>query len=477
MINKDIDIKIKNWINLNKEDIINSWIKLAEIPSITGESNPGAPFGTECARALEFSGDLFKNAGFDCEVYSDEGYAVASYGSDGKTIGLFCHSDVVPVGDGWIFTEPFKPVIKQGVLIGRGVEDNKSGIIASLCAYKFFKDSGYKLKNRLETFIGSDEECGMKDMDNYLKRHTVPDMSIVPDADFPCSVGEKGIFHFLAVSDSAFSDIIDFYGGEAYNIVLDDVTVDIKFSKELEKELRELTENDPNSNVATSSQKLTLKAKGVSKHASIPEGSVNAALSACEILCRCNSLCKEDRKILNSVKDILSSDYGHGIGVVHEDVRFGKMTSVNGLCKTENGHVCVSFDVRYGSTLDSDYLEATSEKVLKEKGFSVTDKNNSPGFAIDENSEFPQIFEEIYEDITGEKKERVLMSGGTYARRIKNAFSIGTYAFTKERQAPELIMPDGHGGAHQRDEMIDIEAFFNAVRILIHAILACDSIV
>ncbi len=477
MINKDIDIKIKSWINLNKDEIVESWMKLAEIPSITSESKPGAPFGVDCARALEFSGNLFKNAGFDCDVFNDDGYAIARYGNKGKAIGLFCHSDVVPVGDDWIYTEPFKPVIEQGALIGRGVEDNKSGIIASLCAYKFLADNNIKLKNHIETFIGSDEECGMKDMDSYLKKHTPPEFSIVPDADFPCSVGEKGIYHFLAVSDFTFSDIIDFYGGEAYNIVLDNVTVEIRYSKELEKELVSITENNHCSTLVASGEKLILKVKGVAKHASIPEGSVNAALSACEILCACKSLCKNDKDILNSVKDILSSYYGHGIGVVHEDERFGKMTSVNGLCKTVDGHINVSFDVRYGSTLDSAYLELTSEKVLNEKGFSVINKNNSPGFAIDKDSEFPHIFEEVYEDVTGEKKDRVLMSGGTYARRLKNAFSIGTFAFTKDRATPLLKMPDGHGGAHQCDEMIDIEAFFNAVRILIHTIIICDGII
>lgn len=476
MINKSYDELVLQWIENNKDSIIEKWIELAKIPSITSESKPNAPFGENCARALMFSAELFKKDNFSCELDENGGYALAYYGKKGKTIGLFCHSDVVPVGDDWIYTKPFEPIIKDGALIGRGVEDNKSGIIASLCLYKFLKDNNISLKNHLMTFIGSDEECGMKDMDNYLQNHSVPDMSIVPDADFPCSVGEKGIYHFMAESKNKFSQILDFCGGEAFNIVLDNITVKIKYNEELEKEIIDRITDKSHFTLTRENDILEIKAKGIAKHASIPEGSQNAALLVCELLVDCKKLCASDREILSGIKDIISSYYGHGIGVVHEDENFGKMTSVNGLCKTVDSRPCVSFDVRYGSTLDADYLEKTTEKVLNEKGFDVTHKNNSPGFAIDKNSIFPEIFENIYEDITGERKARVLMSGGTYARRLKNAFSIGTYAYSKDRATPVFQMPDGHGGAHQCDEMIDIEGFFTAVRILIHCVLHCDEI-
>lgn len=476
MFDKLNDEKIVEWIELNKDEILKKWIELAKIPSITGEPKPEAPFGENCAKALNFSGELFKEAGFNCDIFSDGGYALAKYGEGGKAIGLFCHSDVVPVGDDWLYTKPFEPIIKNGALIGRGVEDNKSGIIATLCLYKFLNDNGIKLRNHLVTFIGSDEECGMKDLDNYLEKHEIPDFSIVPDADFPCSVGEKGIYHFMAESNEKFENVIDFFGGEAFNIVLDNVTAVIKYSAELECEIAQKIAGRSDFTLKSENGTLVLKAKGVAKHASIPEGSMNAAFLASELLSECENLSENDKNIFGKIKDILSSYYGEGIGVVHTDENFGQMTSVNGLCKTVEGRPCVSFDVRYGSTLDPEFLEKTSEITLNKKGFTVTCKNNSPGFAIEKDSKFPEIFEFIYEKVTGVRKERVLMSGGTYARRLKNAFSIGTYAYTKGRKEPVLQMPDGHGGAHQCDEMIDIEGFFTAFRILVHSVLACDEI-
>ncbi len=477
MINKIIDEKIDLWIEENKNYLIKKWIELARIPSIKGEAEDNAPFGLNCAKALDYSADLFTDNGFESLVYKKSGYALVNYGEGNKSIGLFCHSDVVPVGDGWIYTEPFEPIIKDGALIGRGVEDNKSGIIASLSALKFFKDNNIKLNNKLTVFIGSNEESGMEDIKNYINSHMIPDISIVPDADFPCSVGEKGIYRFTAESENGFMDVTEFSGGEAFNIVLDCITVKIKFSPELYCEIEEKIKSDDRFILTDNNQELNLVAKGVAKHASIPEGSVNAAVLVSELLSCCNFLNENDRNIFASIKDIIYSYYGEGIGVVHEDENFGKMTSVNGICKLNGNKPQLSFDVRYGNTLNGAYLVKESEKTLNKKGFIVKNKVNTEGFAIDKNSVFPEIFEKVYENVTGDKKKRVYMSGGTYARKLKNAFSIGTYAFTKNRISPVIEMPAGHGGAHQCDEMIDIEAFFAAVKILIHCILACDSVI
>lgn len=473
MINKEIDVKISEWISNNRERILELWIELARIPSVRSQAKEGAPFGENCAKALKTAASYFSSDSIMSEVYADDGYALAHYGSGEKTIGLFCHSDVVPVGDDWIFTEPFEPIIKDGALIGRGVEDNKSGIMASLCVMEFLRDMKIPFNSHLQTFIGSDEECGMGDLNGFLKRHKMPDISIVPDADFPCSKGEKGIYHFMIKSKNKFQQIETISGGEAFNIVLDNVTAKIKYSSELFAELSGKISSE--FSLDFDSENIFLKAKGIAKHASIPEGSVNAALLIFDLLSECENLCENDKEILRNAAYTIHDYYGTGIGITHTDPDFGKMTCVNGIIKTIDSQIFLSFDVRYGSTLDPTLLESLSEKTVTEKGFDVISKDNRQGFVIDKNSEIPDIFEDIFAEITGKKLPSVLMSGGTYARKLKNAFSIGTFWITDDRKDKVLKMPDGHGGAHQCDEMIDIEGFFEAVRILIHYCLACDN--
>lgn len=477
MINKNYDEKIVDWISDNKDRIISYWCDLIRIPSIKSEPCENAPFGENCAKALKLAKDIFTSEGFEAKLFSEDGYALTGYGKGDKKIGLFSHSDVVPTGDDWIFTEPFEPIIKDGSLIGRGAEDNKSGIIAALCLYEILRDCNIPVKSRLETFIGSDEECGMDDLKAYLKAQMTPDVSLVPDADFPCSVGEKGIYHFWCESKDKLSDIVDFKGGEAFNIVLDNTSVTLRLSDAVLNELTLLTQDKPEFSLSTDGETLTLKAKGIAKHASIPDGSVNAALLAAELLASAKSICEGDRKILKAAADILSCSYGTGIGVTHNDVNFGRLTSVNGMVKVNDSKLCLSFDCRYGDTLSAEYLESESAKTLMNKGFTVKDKNNSAGFSIPEESKIPDVLEDIYEEVAGERLGRVLMSGGTYARKLPNAFSIGTFIIKKDRLNPVLSLPEGHGGPHQCDERIDIEGFFEAVRALTHYVIALDKLI
>ena len=474
MINEKYNKLLDKWIEDNKEDILHKWIELAKIPSIKSEPEDDAPFGINCKDALYKAAYFFEKDGFKTKINDRNTYALCSYGEGERKIGLFSHSDVVPVGDDWIYTSPFEPIILNGTLIGRGVEDNKSGIMAALCIFRFLKDNDINLKSKLELFIGSDEECGMGDLKDYLKEETMPDVSIVPDADFPCSIGEKGIYHLMTESKTAFDSITYLDGGEAYNIVLDKVNICLPCSENTLTEIDEKIKNRTDVTVKAENDCVYLQFKGIAKHASIPEGSVNAALLAAEFLVDCSFVSDNDKVILKNAIEMLSCHYGKGFSIDHNDPVFGKTTCVNGLCKTVDGKLRLSFDIRYGSAQNSVVLEKSADEHLEKYGFMPIEKDNRPGFSIDENSPYPAVFEDIYAELTGVRLNRVTMAGGTYARKLKNAFSVGTYIIKKDRVTPVFEMPEGHGGAHQCDECIDIEGFFEAVKVLFNYILACD---
>ncbi|MBR5155968.1 MAG: Sapep family Mn(2+)-dependent dipeptidase [Clostridia bacterium] len=473
-MNLTYDRQIKEWIQENKEEIIKEWIGICKTPAIKSEVAENAPFGKECAKALRECTDLFKNHGFDTEICEKSGYSLVSFGQGEKTIGIFTHSDVVPVGEDWLYTKPFEPIVKDGALIGRGVEDNKSGIMASLCAMEFFRKYNIPIKSRIQLFIGSNEETGMEDIMAFAKERPNPDISLIPDAEFPCSTGEKGICQFYATSCEKLEEIVDFCGGEAFNIVLDKATATLKLTEPL---LTEVTENAKLNNdisVKAEDGKIFILAKGIAKHASTPEGSVNAAHIIAEFLSNITALGENDRKIMKDAAHILSCPFGTSMGIDFCDDLFGRLTFVNGIVKIDGGKLKLSFDMRYSSVLDAEKLIDRTEDAFKKLGWSICVEDNKPGFSIDEGSRIPGLFEEIYKEVTGFEKKSFKLGGGTYARNIKNAFSVGTFTDTKERKTPILKMPPGHGGAHQCDEMIDIESFFAAVRVIIHYLVAMD---
>ena len=470
MINKEHDEQIKQWLLNNREWIIEEWINLAKIPSIISEPIPRAPFGENCKNALVAACELFSKKGFDSKIYNDK-YALARYEKGEKTVGFFSHSDVVPVGDDWIFTKPFEPIVKDNALIGRGVNDNKSGIMASLCVMMMARDLNLPVNSTLQTFIGSNEECGMEDIEAFVAEQPMPEISFVPDAEFPCSLGEKGIYHYWAISEKKLNSIKELSGGEAFNIILDKVTAKISYSDELYKELLEKTKSSKEFTISSDKEEIVLLAKGIAKHASAPDGSKNALYLISNLLFECESLNPCDRKIMNTVRKLTKSGFGEGIGLLHEDKYFGKLTMANGMVKTEDGYLKLSFDTRYG-LISGEEVEEKTISELKNLGFSVLPVQNSPGFNIPEDGAAPKMFEAVYNEITGKDEKLIYMCGGTYARHLKNAFSVGT----EEGKTSSINMPEGHGGAHQCDEMIDLGAFFEAVRIIMHFLLKYEEL-
>ncbi len=472
-MNIKYDREIESWINKHRDTIIADWIGISKIPAIKGDPEADAPFGKACLKALKACSDMFKKYGYSANISKDKSYSLVEFGNGEKTIGLFGHSDVVPVGDTWIYTKPFEPVLKDGFLIGRGVSDNKSGIMASLCALEIIKDLNIPIKSKIKVFIGSNEETGMEDIESFAKNEAMPDISLVLDAEFPCCVGEKWISQAFAKSEKRFSDVLDFCGGQAFNIVLDKVEARIKYSKEVETEIKEKIKDSEKFEIKTDDKSIVVLAKGISAHASQPENSINAAHLLAKLLSGVERISKTDRQIMKEAEAILSSHYGESVGIAVSDEVFGKLTFVNGIAKVEDGQLVLSFDIRYGIGIRTDELKLRLEEALGNLGWSVRTVGTMDGFEM-ASSPLPGVFEKIFEDITGHKKDAYTMGGGTYARFLKNAFSVGTEAEGKTKRTPPFPVPEGHGGAHQCDEMIDTEGFFRAVRIIVRYIIAID---
>ena len=461
--------QIDTYLAAHREEIVQTLMGLIRIPSVKSEPEPHAPFGENCAAALEAAHKLYEREGL--ETKKTDSYALAYYGSGTLTLGVFAHADVVPVNAvDWTICAPFEPVVRDGFVYGRGSDDNKSGIVASLYAVKMLRELELPFDGKLMLYIGSNEESGMADIAEFVKNEPMPDISLVPDGGYPFSYGEKSILRLYLTSKTAFREVIDITGGKAVNMVLDQVEAQIADKPGLWDELIRITADDDRITADRAGDRITVTATGVAAHAAHPADGVNALDILAEVLGKCQSLCENDRAVFGRISALLADCNGASLGVPLTDPAFGALTAANGVVRTESGKLSLSFDVRFGnSSTCQDVLAAIKQHTSDH--WEVQNVRATDGFLLDVNGETPMKILAVYRTVSGQTDAApFLMGGGTYARHLKNAYSVGTVAWYKCKNP---VLPKGHGGAHQSDEFLCIDAFLEAIKILTATIVEC----
>ena len=98
--------QIDTYLAAHRGEIVQTLMELIRIPSVKSEPEPHAPFGENCAAALEAAHKLYEREGL--ETKKTDSYVLASYGSGTHTLGVFAHADVVPVNEAdWTVCAPF----------------------------------------------------------------------------------------------------------------------------------------------------------------------------------------------------------------------------------------------------------------------------------------------------------------------------------------------------------------------------------
>lgn len=129
-----------------KDDILRDLGELIAIDSSEDLSNTSKeyPVGPGPVKAMKKFLSFAERDGFN--VKNVDNYAGrVDFGEGKKRLGVIGHMDVVPAGDGWV-TDPFKMVIKDGKIIGRGSADDKGPALAAYYGMLLLKEAGFKPK-------------------------------------------------------------------------------------------------------------------------------------------------------------------------------------------------------------------------------------------------------------------------------------------------------------------------------------------
>jgi acetylornithine deacetylase/succinyl-diaminopimelate desuccinylase-like protein len=219
---------IKKYINDNKQRFLDELFGLIRIPSISSE----AAHKPDMYKAAEYWKKSMLDAGADkAEVFETEGNPIV-YGEkiiDKKlpTVLVYGHMDVMPVDPIELWNNPpFEPVVKDGLILARGADDDKGQSFMHAKAFELLVKTG-KLPCNVKFLIEGEEEIGSTHLYQFCKDHKdmlKADVFIVSDTemieeDIPAiTAGLRGLAYWEIEVTGPNKDLHSgIYGGAVAN--------------------------------------------------------------------------------------------------------------------------------------------------------------------------------------------------------------------------------------------------------------------
>lgn len=425
--------KIDKFIDDHRQELIDDVCELCRINSERMPAEEDMPYGPGAAECLDTALDMAEEYGFDTTDY--DGYVgCIDLNENPRHLDILAHLDVVPAGEGWTVTDPFKPVEIDGKIYGRGTADDKGPAIAALYAMRAVKELGIPLKKNVRLILGTDEECGSSDIEYYYSKEPEAPMTFSPDIEYPVVNIEKGRLpgHFTMNFEASkeLPRLVSFQCGTKINVVpgkakavvegIDEKTLNAGAKAAEEKTGVHFTMEDTDGRVL-----ITAEGKGA--HASTPQEGINALTGLIELLVGLPfAACPQ----IDSLKKIAAlmphgDFYGKGLGVNMEDELSGCLTLALTMLTVDETSVDGEFDSRVPVCGNDDNVLNVIREKMKENGAVLLNESMTPPHHVDGNSDFVRTLLKAFEDYTGIKGECQATGGGTYVHHLKNGVAFG----------------------------------------------------
>lgn len=489
---EQISLKISEWLNTHKDEILSDLKKAVNIPSISKPDSDIKPYGKACREVLDCMLEAAADYGFDVQNYQYHvgGVSLSRSSVPSRRVGIWTHLDVVPVGEGWSFP-PFSLTEKNGFLIGRGVQDNKCAAVGVLHAFRCINELFPKLRYEYILYMGCSEENTMNDVKFFVSHYDQPDLSLVADSGFPVCYGEKGIADLCFISEKPLPDcVVAFSAGNASNIIPDTASITLRLDgcghpKEQSrsdcptKNYIDILQSFPEIQVIrdeSDAHTFTITAKGISAHVIAPEQGKNAIYVLLDALKK-SGLINSSESWVDFLLKMSADGYGQAAGAACSDSLSGPLIGSATVAELANGILKIRANYRYpifdGERIsDGSRLLNSLENLARAHGFSMSvPKNSKPSF-FDPQSPVVTSLTDTFNRVTNMQRKASTSSGGTYARELQNAVAFG------------MTMPgmsiyreydnDPRGNFHQANESLNIKDYLKAIEVYIQCIVELD---
>ena len=450
--------EIDQFIDKSKESFLRDLRQLIQIPSFRTQGEEGTPYGKECARVLDAALAIAKDKGFCVKNY--EGYmGTVDFFKKEPELGILCHLDVVPAGEGWS-VDPYDLTVQGDTILGRGVIDDKGPAVAALYAMYAILKLGIPLKRGVRLYLGCDEENGSSDLAYFRRQEEMPPMVFTPDAEYPLINVEKGMLRIRIAAEADKRVIQQVSGGRTINAVPAKAQAVLEGIAAQEVE-RTAQQRGIHCDVQEEKGTLTVTAHGKSAHASTPELGENALCVLLELLSMLPSVTGEEKKLLRALTELFprGETNGKGAGLAMKDDVSGALTLVFSVMDWKDGGLSATMDIRFPADKTKAQVIAALRQRLDQFGISISDVMGQEPHQVSADSEFVQTLLKVYQEKTGKEGYCRAIGGGTYVHEIPGGVAFGAMFEGEENNM------------HGADECASIQNLLLNAKIFAHAIL------
>ena len=418
-------------------DLIEKTLRLVAINSVQDAPCSISPFGNGVGLCLLETEKICKEFGF--KTHNEEGYYITASIGNGEEFGILGHVDTVPFDAKAWSVNPLGE-IKNNILYGRGVLDDKGPMLACLVAVKELLDLGYKPKYKIKFIFGGNEESGWKCIERFNQKEKMPQIGISPDADFPVINCEKGIVEITSKIKKP-SSLCKIKGGSRSNVVIGECNAVVNGILPAPKDI--------NVSIEHSQHHTYIKALGQAAHGSTPNKGDNAFHHILNYLAQYNP--SEYLELSKKLCHIT----GEGLNLKLHDTVSGDLTFNVGVVKDNNDYLEIVMDIRYPITY-------TKEKILEIVKSNLSQDSTITHFHdplyVAKDDPLVECLLKAYTKVTQQKAEPITIGGGTYARALPHGVAFGP------------IFPDQESTIHQIDERVSLIDFEKAYNVYFEAL-------
>jgi dipeptidase D len=442
----------KHAVNVYRDEVVDT---LAKLVSYNTVADKDVPF----ERSPQHTG--FKN--FLKGEATRLGFDVADYGhvvviglgplDAQERVGMIAHGDVQPVDPSKWKKSPFEldRTSEPGKLLARGAEDDKGPIATALYAMKSLKDLQLPLSKRIELYVYMAEESDWAPLEEFVKTHTLPQVNITLDAEYPAVTAEKGYgtvsvtfpqaaaaaVAAVAAAPATEPSIAQFGGGFFGSQIPEDAQATIaNASPALEAQLKARAARQPGMRYefAWKGGSLAVTAKGVSAHSSKPEDGVNAISMLADLLALRTWPDTPSGALVNFLNEMVGTGwYGEKFGnIAYRDSLMGPMTFAPTVIKQTGQGTELSINIRRpqgksGQQLTNEINAALAQWQGAHQPLQLLDTKvvvTDPW--IQQDAPQLPVLMKVFSYFTGVKDPKpVAIGGGTNSRLFPRAVSFG----------------------------------------------------